>query len=106
VDTLSKWRFDHWWALLGAAGALFAIAAVPKPFIPGILIGLGMLFFSCGEWLSQCIQLKRVGGMITESYPWNAWHSYCFGLLHDAIGVGLFGAGMYVLFYRTAILGC
>jgi len=91
---LSKWDFEHWWKLLGAAGALIGAASAPPVFVPGVLIGLGLLFFGIGEWINHPIQMKRSGGVITESYP---WRFNSFGLVLDLIGVGLFGFGLFRL---------
>jgi hypothetical protein len=63
-------------------------------FVPGVLIGLGLLLFGIGEWVNHPIQMKRSGGVITESYPWRL--SF-FGVLLDVIGVGLFGFGLFRL---------
>lgn len=88
-----KVNLKQWWILLGAGGIVVAGASATKPFIPGFLIGLGLLFFGAGEWANHPIQLKRSGGVTTESYPWNPWHSYCFGLLLDVVGIGLLAFG-------------
>jgi hypothetical protein len=93
-------KYKHWWVLIGAAGLVIAGAAATKPFIPGLLIGLGLLFFGVGEWANHPIQMKRSGGKITESYPWNYKYSWGFGLIADVIGIGffLFGLGRLVAF--------
>lgn len=80
--------------LIAGAGALIAAASAMRPFVAGLLIGLGCLIFGVGEWINHPIQMKRSGGVFTESYPRNPKQSYGFGLLLDAIGVGLFGLGL------------
>jgi hypothetical protein len=92
------WELKQWWNLLGAAGALLAIASAPVQFVPGVLMGLGLLCFGAGEWGNHAIHMKRSNGVIVESYP---WYPYFFGLLLDAIGTGLFGFGLYRLVALT-----
>lgn len=94
MEPLSKWNLEHWWKLLAAAGGLMAATSTPTVFVPGLLIGLGLLFFGIGEWINRPIQMKRSGGVITESYPWR----FSFlGVAIDVIGVGLFAFGMFKL---------
>jgi|SRR5665213_2242663 len=92
MDGLNK--FANWWSLLGAAGALMAASSAPVIFVPGVLMGLGLLFFGVGEWINHPIQTRRAGGAIAESFPWT--FSF-FGILFDAIGVGLFAFGLFKL---------
>ncbi|HKM87596.1 MAG TPA: hypothetical protein VJX48_03240 [Xanthobacteraceae bacterium] len=84
----------RWWNLIAAAGALLAVASVAVQFVPGVLMGLGLLFFGAGEWGNHAIHVKRSSDTVVESYP---WYPYPFGLLLDAIGIGLFGFGLYRL---------
>src|SRR4051812_26949064 len=67
----------------GAAGALMAASSAPAIFVPGVLMGLGLLFFGIGEWINRPVQMKRSGGVITESYPWGF---SLLGVLLDVIG--------------------
>jgi hypothetical protein len=69
MESFSKWDLEHWWKLVAAAGALLAIASAPARFGPGVLVGLGLLLFGVAEWINHPIQMKRSGGVITESYP-------------------------------------
>jgi len=94
MESLGKWDLEHWWTLLAAAGSLIAIGSAPVIFVPGVLIGLGLLFCGIGEWNNRPIQMKRSGGVITESYP---WRFSVLGVLFDVIGVGLFGFGLFRL---------
>ena len=84
----------QWWNFIGAAGVLLAIASAPMQFVAGVLMGLGLLSFGAGEWGNHAIHIKRTDGITAESYP---WYPYFFGLLLDAIGIGLFGFGLYRL---------
>ena len=68
MEALGKWDLEHWWKLLAAAGALIASTSAPVIFVPGVLIGLGPLFFGIGEWINHPIQMRRTGGVITESH--------------------------------------
>jgi hypothetical protein len=79
---------------MAAAGALIASTSAPVIFVPGVLIGLGLLFFGIGEWINHPIQMRRTGGVIAESYPWR--FSF-FGVLLDMIGMGFFGFGVFRL---------
>ncbi len=90
----SKWDLKQWWNFIGAAGALLAIVSAPVQFVAGVLMGLGLLFFGVGEWGNHAIRVKRSSDIIVESYP---WYPYPFGLLLDAIGIGLFGFGLFRL---------
>ncbi len=94
MESLGKWDLQQWWKPITAAGALFAIASALVQFVPGVLMGSGLLFFGAGEWGNHAIHVKRSNGIIIESYP---WYPYPFGLLLDAIGIGLFGFGLYRL---------
>jgi hypothetical protein len=58
MDGLKKMDLDHWWKLVGAAGGLIAIASTPVQFVPGLLIGLGLLLFGVGEWANHPLQTK------------------------------------------------
>ena len=94
MESLSKWDLQHWWKLLAAAGALMAASSAPAIFVPGVLMGLGLLFLGIGEWINHPIQMKRSGGVTTESYPWR----FNFpGVLLDVIGTGLFLFGLFRL---------
>ncbi len=82
----------RWWNFIGAAGLLLASASAPVQFVAGVLMGLGLLSFGAGEWGNHAIRVKRTDGISKESYP---WYPYFFGLLLDAIGIILFGFGLY-----------
>jgi hypothetical protein len=90
----SKWGLKRWWNFIGAAGLLLAIVSAPVQFVAGVLMGLGLLFFGAGEWGNHAIRIRRTDGNTAESYP---WYPYFFGLLLDAIGIVLFGFGLYRL---------
>lgn len=94
MESLSKWDLQHWWKLLAAAGALMAASSAPAIFVPGVLMGLGLLFVGIGEWINHPIQMKRSGGVITESYP---WRFSVTGVVFDTAGIGLFCFGLFRL---------
>ena len=87
-------NWKRWWNLIGAAGALLAVGSVAAQFVAGVLMGLGLLFFGAGEWGNHAERVTRFDGVIVDLNP---WHPYVFGLLLDAIGIGLFGFGLYRL---------
>jgi hypothetical protein len=91
----------NWWTLMGIAGALIAIASAPKPFVQGLLIGLGLMFFGAGEWINhpqrtEITTGQRPGDYITHKT--NPWKPKSFGLLLDVLGVILFALGVLALF--------
>ena len=94
MEIPSTWDLKRWWNFIGAAGLLLAIASAPVQFIAGVLMGLGLLLFGAGEWGNHAIHIKRTDGTTAESYP---WYPYFFGLLLDAMGIVLFGFGLYRL---------
>ena len=84
---------EHWWKLVGAAGALIAIASIFVQFHPGLLIGLALLFFGMGEWINHPLENEINGAMIGSIYKviGYRWRPNVFGLLLDALGIGIFG---------------
>lgn len=94
MEAASAWDLKRWWNFIGAAGLLLAIASAPAQFIAGVLMGLGLLSFGAGEWGNHAIRVRRTDGITADSYP---WYPYFFGLLLDAIGIVLFGFGLYRL---------
>ncbi len=69
----------------GSTGLWTRVNALNSPWL---------LSFGAGEWGNHAIHIKRTDGITAESYP---WYPYFFGLLLDAIGIGLFGFGLYRL---------
>jgi hypothetical protein len=84
---------EHWWKPVGAAGALIAIACGFLQFHPALLIGLALLFFGLGEWINHPLENDIKGATIGSIYKVIAyrWRPTVFGLLLDALGIGIFG---------------
>jgi hypothetical protein len=96
---LQDFNFKHPWALIAAAGAVIAAGSAAS-FVPGLLMGLGLLFFGVGEWINhpqhtEIIRGETVGSYITHKT--NPWKPKPFGLLLDALGIGLFGYGLFLV---------
>jgi hypothetical protein len=97
---MEDFNLKYWWNLLGAAGAAIAVASVTAQFVPGFAIGLGLLFFGAGEWVNHPRRTEIVRGEMPGSYITtrsNPWKPKPFGLLLDAVGIGLFGFGVFRL---------
>jgi hypothetical protein len=84
---------EHWWKLVGAAGVLIAIASVFVQFHPGLPMGLALLFFGAGEWINHPLENEIEGTMIGSIYKVIGYRRRpkVFGLLLDALGIGIFG---------------
>ncbi|HEX3063969.1 MAG TPA: hypothetical protein VHQ39_00745, partial [Dongiaceae bacterium] len=50
---LKNFDLGHWWKLTAAAGALIAVASATAGFAAGFLVGVGLLLFGVGEWISH-----------------------------------------------------
>lgn len=89
-------EFDdrHWWILVGIAGALIAVASAPVKFVPGFIIGLGLLTFGVGQWIDHPIRTDFRPGFQITGYP---WRPSVFGVVLSLGGVVLFGFGLYRL---------
>ena len=83
---------EHWWKLVGAAGALIAIASVFVRFHLGLLIGPALLFFGVGERINHPLENEIRGAMIGSIYKviGYRWRPKVFGLLLDALGIAIF----------------
>lgn len=100
MDLWKNLQLDHWWKLAAVAGALIAIAAVGVKFVPGVLIGLGMMFFGSGEWS----MVRRIERPIPDTFgtPGGVhWmiirERSVFGTGLQIAGVILFALGIYKL---------
>jgi hypothetical protein len=102
---LERFKPEHWWNVVAVAGGLIAVAAVSAQFVAAFLIGLGLLSFGVGEWINhpQRTEIARsvVVGMYAKTRS-NPWKPTVFGLLLDALGVGLFVLGVFRLLMPSA----
>ena len=89
MDALKRFDLDQWWKLLAIAGALIVIVSIPSLFGPGVLVGIGLMLFGVGEWANHPSQ--------ADILPSSPWIPNTFGLTLDALGIGLFGFGIYQL---------
>lgn len=89
-------NFDDrtWWILLGIAGGLIAAGSAPAKFVPGFLIGLGLLLFAIGQWKDRPIQTSRDHQAIMTKY---LWAPSFLGICLDLIGIALFFLGLFRL---------
>jgi hypothetical protein len=102
---LKDFETKYWWGLLGAAGALISIASAPKPFVPGFVIGLGLLFLGTGEWINRPTRTEITRGEIVGSYiktESNPWRAKPHGIAFDVLGVVGLAVGFYLLYRFVA----
>jgi hypothetical protein len=101
---LDAFKLDHWWHVVAIAGGLIAVAAVPVQFVAAFLIGLGLLFFGAGEWVNHPRQTQVKGAKVVGIYKvtGNPWKPKVHGILMDALGIGLFGLGIFRLLAPSA----
>jgi hypothetical protein len=101
---LDAFKLDHWWHVVAIAGGLIAVAAVPGQFAAAFLIGLGLLFFGAGEWVNHPRQTQVKGAKVVGIYKvtGNPWKPKVHGILMDALGIGLFGLGIFRLLVPSA----
>jgi hypothetical protein len=98
---LDQFKPDHWWNVVAFAGGVIAVAAVPAQFVAALLIGLGILAFGVGEWFNHPQRTAMARSVIVSIHAKtgsNPWEPKILGLLLDALGVGLFGLGVFRLF--------
>jgi hypothetical protein len=95
---------EHWWKPVGVAGALIAIASFFVQFHPGLLIGPALAFFGAGEWINHPYENEIKGAMIGSIYKvfGYRWRPTVFGLLLDALGIGIFGFGFLQVTFPSA----
>jgi hypothetical protein len=97
-DLKDLYSFKHWWTLLAVTGGLIAVAATPKAWVPGWLVGLGLLLFGAGQWISRPSKKKRetVEGLkgfhVVTAYE---WHFDWWGTSLVVVGVLLFLLGVW-----------
>lgn len=100
MDWLKSAELDHWWKLAAVAGAVITIASVGVKFTPGVLIGLGMLFFGSGEW-SMVRRIERPFPATFGTPGGIHWivirERGLFGTSLQIAGVILFALGIYKL---------
>jgi hypothetical protein len=84
---------DHWPKYVAAGGALIATACGVVQSHFGLLVGIGLLFFGVGEWINHPQNAEIKGTMIGRVYKTIGyrWKPNLFGLLLDALGIGLLG---------------
>lgn len=94
-------EFDdrHWWILVAIAGGLIAVASAPVKFVPGFLVGLGLLVFGVGQWIDHPIRSSLSHGFKVTAYPWSPTF---FGVVLSLVGVGLAGFGLWRLVFGAA----
>jgi hypothetical protein len=94
------YNFKNWWTLLAATGGAVAVAATPKLWVPGWLVGLGLLLFGAGEWINRpsTVQKQTAEGLKGfRVVPANRWQFNALGFALDTIGAALFGLGIFWL---------
>jgi len=97
---LKAFNFKHWWTLLAAGGIAIAVASISFTFAPGLPCGLGLIFFGVGEFANHPEQMTKVTAAGLSGFkarPRHAWKPNAFGLIFDAVGIGLFGFGLSLL---------
>jgi hypothetical protein len=97
---MEEFNFKFWWNLLGAAGAAIVVASATASFVPGFLVGLGILAVGVGEWHNHPRRTEIITGKERGTYikhGTNPWKPKLFGLIVDAIGIVLFCWGLYRL---------
>jgi hypothetical protein len=102
---LEDFKPDKWWSILAVTGGLIAIAAVPAQFISAFLIGLGLLFFGAGESINRARRTDTRGSAVISLYKvtHNPWRPTLLGLILDALGIFLFGVGVFWLLAPHAL---
>jgi hypothetical protein len=99
-EDLNKFNVAHWWILLGGAGAVIAPTSITVQFVPGFLMGLGLLFFGVGEWINRPqrteIQTSKIVGTYIKTTN-NPWKPTVVGVVFDALGIGLFLFGLFLI---------
>ena len=83
-----------WWILVAIAGALIAAASAPVTFVPGVLVGLGLLAFGVGQWIDHPIRTTVNARFKITGYP---WHPSVSGVTLSLGGGALFAIGLYRL---------
>jgi|ERR1043166_1334122 hypothetical protein len=81
----------HWWILVSIAGTLIATASAPVKFLPGLVIGLGLLSAGVGQWIGRPVVTSRKDGIITTMHP---WRPNVLGIILTVIGIGIIAIGM------------
>jgi hypothetical protein len=98
---LDQFKPDRWWNVTAFAGGVIAVAAVAAQFVAALLIGLGILAFGVGEWFNHPPRTEMPRSVIVSIHAKtgsNRWQPKILGILLDALGVGLFGLGVFRLF--------
>jgi hypothetical protein len=97
---MKKFDLQHWWNVVVAAGAVIAVVFFMAQLTHGFLLGLGLLLFGTGERINHPMRSEIVRGEIvgssitTESNP---REPKGLGVSLDAIGIGLFGIGLFLV---------
>jgi hypothetical protein len=100
---LDAFKLDHWWHVVAIACGLIAFAAVGQ-FAAAFLIRLGLLFFVAGEWVNHPRETQVKGAKVVGIYKvtGNPRKPKVYGILMDALGIGLFGLGIFRLLVPSA----
>jgi hypothetical protein len=93
MASLKDFSVEKWWNLLVAAGVAIAVAAITKQSLPGILIGLSLVFFGTGESANHPLWTD-IKGPPLRKVTHHPWKPRPLGIILDVIGVGLFGLGL------------
>jgi hypothetical protein len=80
----------QWWIVVAVAGILIATSSAPVKFVPGFIIGLGLLSAGIGQWICRPMVTERKDGVNTTSYP---WRSNILGITLTVLGLGLIVIG-------------
>jgi hypothetical protein len=102
---LDRFKPDHWWNVVAAAGSLIAVAALWQQFLAAFPIGLGLLSFGIGEWINHPPQSEVAQSVVVNIHAKDAsgsWKPAILGVILDALGVGLLVFGVIRLLTPSA----
>jgi hypothetical protein len=96
MDALKNFNIEKWWNLLVAAGVVITGAAAVPRFVPLVLMGIGLVFIGAGESANHPLWTDIKGPPLRKVHH-HPWKPKPAGLILDAIGIALFGAGLFLL---------
>jgi hypothetical protein len=86
---------QQWWIVFGVSGGLIAAASAPVMFVPGFLVGLGLLLFGAGQWIDRPLRVGKAPR--DKDVKIYTWQPSAFGLAVMVTGVASFGVGLFRL---------